>query len=150
MILFRHQHIALGCLFAFLYAPANAQIDPPLGRLFFSAAERRQMDIAREHDSLAVLESLGTDLISLDGVVTRSAGTSTIWINGLPRAERLATSPLILSTDRNEAACILVQAGTAPPKKHLIGTRFDRTNGEGNKTHDPGNLISSRHDPACK
>lgn len=144
------QLIALGSFFTCISVPANAQFEPPLGRLFFSPVERRQMDISRERDSLTVLESLGSEIISLNGVITRSAGSATIWINGTPRAEKLATSPLILSADGNDTACILVQAGTNPPKRHLIGTRFNRINGEGSKSNDPDRQISSRRPQACK
>lgn len=67
--------------------PANA-----VGRLFFTPAQRLQLDIARRQRARATLATERTEevaqpipqTITYDGVVRRSDGKTTVWVNGRP------------------------------------------------------------------
>ena len=65
-------------LFLGLSGPALAAGDPPLGRLFYSAEQRAQLDAQRtsSQSPQPVRE------LRLDGIVRRSDGHQTVWING--------------------------------------------------------------------
>ncbi|MBM3342258.1 MAG: hypothetical protein FJY56_09120 [Betaproteobacteria bacterium] len=73
-----------------------------MGRLFFTAEQRAQLDIARaRHDPRAPVVSepeilaapalavpRGPGVVTYSGVVRRGDGKSTVWINGKPVTER--------------------------------------------------------------
>ncbi len=84
--------IACGVLAGFA-APAAAA-DAPLGRLFFTPSQRASLDIARKQRARTALATEKTEefataapapqSITYDGVVRRSDGKSTVWINSRP------------------------------------------------------------------
>ncbi|MFH1493279.1 MAG: hypothetical protein ABIG70_00580 [Pseudomonadota bacterium] len=59
--------------------------DDSLGRLFYTPEQRARMDVARQHErSIKIDEEESTPPpvnIHLNGVITRSDGRSTVWIN---------------------------------------------------------------------
>jgi len=65
-------------------APVFAQ--PALGRLFFTPAERAALDRAPA-DAQASAEPTSR---TLNGIVRRSDGQGTVWIDGKPQVRRLA------------------------------------------------------------
>jgi hypothetical protein len=70
-------------------ATATAHAAGDLGRLFFTPAQRAQLDVLRErHQRLgAAAEAQQSPLpqtITVNGVVTSSDGKSTVWINNQP------------------------------------------------------------------
>jgi hypothetical protein len=69
-------------------SPVNAQA---LGRLFLSPDERRLIDIHPERADTASAGNLSnkneSDLITVNGLVTRSSGKQTIWLNKMPLRE---------------------------------------------------------------
>lgn len=60
-----------------------------LGRLFYTAAERAEME-ARRHGRPAPQEVAAreTSLLRIDGIAVRPQGRTTVWINGAPYLER--------------------------------------------------------------
>ena len=62
-------------------ADASAQAEPPIGRLFHTPQERQALDRLRQ---IGAADSLPgrTDTLTYDGVVRRSDGEVTTWING--------------------------------------------------------------------
>jgi hypothetical protein len=107
---FRHAlGLALCAAFAALAAPAFGQIptkspakpaaqaEEPLGRLFFTPAQRASLDIARKQRARTAVASDNTaeetaapvpQTITYDGVVRRSDGKSTVWLNSRPVHDR--------------------------------------------------------------
>jgi hypothetical protein len=70
-------------------APAAAQAQERLGRLFFTPAQRASLDIARSQRARAAVATERTEqeatpvpqTITYSGVVRRSDGKTTVWIN---------------------------------------------------------------------
>ena len=71
---------------------AAPRADAPLGRMFFTPAQRAQLDIARTQRARTTLATEKTEevvttaapvpqTITYDGVVRRSDGKTTVWIN---------------------------------------------------------------------
>lgn len=85
------------CLMAAAVTPAPAaQQEEPIGRLFFTPAQRSSLDVARSQRARATLSTEATgeqpaplqeQTITYGGMVRRSDGKSTIWINGRPVTE---------------------------------------------------------------
>lgn len=80
------RHTAPHCLLiaALLCAglPAHAD-ETPLGRLFFSTEKRQVLDRQRQAAEIRAVET-GSSEVTLNGVVRRSTGKNTSWLNGSP------------------------------------------------------------------
>lgn len=78
---------SLGC--------ASVQAAETLGRLFFTPAQRASLDAASKLKMNAGQTSLakrGPAEITLNGVVVRSDGESTVWVNGQPAGRGAAAN----------------------------------------------------------
>ena len=99
-----------------LAAPAGAA-DAPLGRLFFTPSQRASLDIARSQRTRAtvaterieeqVIEPI-PQTITYGGMVRRSDGRTTVWLNDRPVDERnAADAPTIIRRVRPDGAVTL-------------------------------------------
>jgi hypothetical protein len=78
---------ALSC--ALLLIAESAAAAEPLGRLFFTPAQRSSLDVARSQKTRVTVETESTDertapapeILTYGGMVRRSDGKTTIWIN---------------------------------------------------------------------
>jgi hypothetical protein len=77
----------LACLVMLLVVPCGARSEP-LGRLFYTPAQRTQLDTARAQRTASPLAETpaaetppAPPALTFNGVVRRSDGKSTIWIN---------------------------------------------------------------------
>jgi hypothetical protein len=77
---------ALGLILSSLLAPPASHAD--LGRLFYTPSQRAGLEQARlQNRTLTVqIASIPPKPVTYDGVVIRSDGHSTRWINGKPQA----------------------------------------------------------------
>ncbi|MBI2294900.1 MAG: hypothetical protein HYU76_02390 [Betaproteobacteria bacterium] len=79
--------LALACLLAAITAPAPAA--EPLGRLFFTPAQRGSLDVARTQRARTTVATEKTneeavpvpEVITYGGMVRRNDGKTTVWIN---------------------------------------------------------------------
>ena len=75
--------LALACALMLTSGPAVAA--EPLGRLFFTTAQRASLDVARSQKSRATLsaekEDAAPEVVTYGGMVRRSDGKTTVWIN---------------------------------------------------------------------
>jgi hypothetical protein len=77
----------------------------PIGRLFFTPAERAQLDIGRTQKQHApevaaaapVEPTPASQIITYSGIVRRSDGKSILWLNNRPAEEKEALSGLAVS-----------------------------------------------------
>jgi hypothetical protein len=114
-------------LLALTLASAAAQAEE-LGRLFFTPEQRAALDArrrARIPDSPGSI--VATPVTRVDGFVKRSAGPSTIWINGEWTTESAPEAPRIAEP----APAVSVSVGEAGGRVRLKpGETLDRGNGE--------------------
>jgi len=83
---------ALALAFMLGALPDMAAARDGVGRLFFSPAQRQQLDEARRRpiapepvrDAAAVPAPSRTQSIAVDGIVRRSDGQATVWVNRAP------------------------------------------------------------------
>ena len=93
--------------------PASAVAADGLGRLFFAPAQRAHLDTARvQRDrrggpitaETELPPPQGPDVVTYSGVVRRSDGKSTVWINGKPMTERTRDSDVNVIGVRRDGA----------------------------------------------
>lgn len=81
------RYSAMIVLGAWMLISLQCWADDSLGRLFYSPAQRARMDVARQHERNIKIDEVEVEStpppvnIHLNGVITRSDGRSTVWIN---------------------------------------------------------------------
>jgi hypothetical protein len=101
-------------------APAFAA--EPLGRLFFAPERRAQLDRQRQTNVREVQVVQG-ETLSLNGIVRREDGRSTVWINGVPQAGAGAGAISATIVDRARAT---LAAGEDAPVSLKVGESVNR------------------------
>lgn len=131
-----------GCLLVALIAFDPAVADEALGRLFFSAAERAELDARRAAanqpppvaveppvpvsasedvpDSAAALPPA----LTVNGVVSRSQGPATVWLNGVAQDPRQARVPGVSSLAVTRDTVVVRFEGTQPAQRLRAGETF--------------------------
>jgi hypothetical protein len=120
---------ALLALGIWALAPAPGYADEALGRLFYTHEQRARMDVARLHERSVRIdeeESVPQSAnILLNGVITRSDGKSTLWINN--RLQNEASPPATVGKG-GEVRVVTPGAKRAVPLK--VGQSIDMNSGE--------------------
>lgn len=111
-------------------ADALARPAPPVpGRLFFSAERRQSLDQQRKTRQFQETVVEG-DTLTLEGVVTRSSGKWTLWINGNPVTEKDSTSVAAAPVAGASGQGRLRAGGDGAPASTLsVGNGIDRSTG---------------------
>ena len=129
--------------FALLAPPAGAQ---ELGRLFFTPEQRAALDArrkARVPDRAAPL--VAAPVTRVDGFVKRSAGPSTVWINGESLTENAPEAPRI---DARGSGVSLSVGESGQRLRLKPGETLDRGNGEVRDVLGDGEIRVRPADPA--
>ena len=140
---------------AILYLAAGFSLAMPayaedLGRLFFTPEQRGALDARRkaripDKPTAVVVESPVT---RIDGVVSRTGGKSTTWVNGEAVPEGTQPEGLRLRPKRNDNSRIVVNIGETDSEVDLkIGQSFDRGTGEVRDSLNGGDLRVNRSKP---
>ena len=113
-------------------ARASQLIDRPAapqpGRLFFAPAKRQGLDQQRR--TLQYQETVVEgDTLSLNGVVTRSTGRWTMWINGTPVSERDGSATGVAPT-RDGGGRLSAGGATSRPLVVSVGDSVERASGQ--------------------
>jgi len=91
--------ILLACI-----SPARAA---NLGRLFFTPAQRTQLDYNYARNTSA--EGNSSSVLTVNGIVQKHGGARTVWINGVPQ-----------SAGKSNESTATTQAVTIPGKSHSV------------------------------
>jgi len=111
-------------------APALAAAEE-FGRLFFTPQQRSALDErrrARVPDKPAAAV-VATPVTRVDGYVKRSAGPSTVFINGDPVSETAPEAPRI-DTTRTPSGTVSITVGEGTRTRLKPGEALDRGTGE--------------------
>jgi hypothetical protein len=116
-------------------APAAAQ---ELGRLFFTPEHRQALDRQRE-SSLPERQEIEEEdpPLTVDGVVTRSDGKRTVWINGIPRDGDEA----VVIPDRADPGRIVVHTEGGAAIRSSVGDTVNRSTGETSDLLGEGRIL---------
>lgn len=124
------RQIVAGLLGLSLLAPAFAADPTPLGRLFFTPERRAALERQRTHNVQEAQALQGTTM-SLDGVVYRSSGKSTVWINRQSQNENEAarTGVSVVISPQTPGRAQLAP-GDETPAQLKVGEAMNRATGE--------------------
>ena len=101
-----------------------------LGRLFFTPERRQQLDRQREFKSEEAPRAESAPTLTIDGVVTRSSGKRTVWINGAAHDDGQHADGTTIGTSRRNPGQVVVRPAGAPPIPARVGDSVDRATGE--------------------
>jgi hypothetical protein len=99
-----------------------------IGRLFFSPDERAMLDRTRQKSGGSAVSS--SEQITLNGIVRRSSGKTTAWINQVPQHENEAPQGVAVQQGRTSkpSALLLLPSGKKIDLK--AGQTFDTAKGK--------------------
>jgi hypothetical protein len=121
---FRHARLSCALLLATaLPMPAAAQ---ELGRLFFTPEQRRALDRQREFNLVERGEIAEEPALTIDGVVTRTSGRHTVWINGVAYDDE----DVPVTPGRANPGRIAVRLPDGPDAEAGVGDTVNRNTGE--------------------
>lgn len=115
---------------ALLAACAAAQETPQQpGRLFMTPEWRSHLDRQRQLN-IQEARSLEGGTMRLDGVVVRSSGKSTVWVNSRPQSGDARDTGVVAGVSRQQPSRATLTAGSEPPADMKVGTTLDRATRE--------------------
>lgn len=136
---------ACGLLGASLPAPAE-----PLGRLFFTPERRAALERQRQLNIRETQQAIEGATLSVSGVVQRSSGKTTAWINGAPQNERDAGAGVHVEIDRANPSRATVIAGEESPASLRVGEAINRATRETTSGVDDGRITVKRDSARVK
>jgi hypothetical protein len=116
----------------------------PLGRLFFTP-ERRAMLERQRQQNIQAAQVLEGSVMRLDGVVTRSSGKTTVWINRRPQHENtVGTGVTAALVTKNPGRAVLTPTDEAPAPLR-VGEAINRGTREKTDGLGSGRVTVDRH-----
>ena len=139
-----------GLLCLAMLAPACAADAPELGRLFFTPERRAALERQRTFN-IQEAQTLQGNSMSLDGVVYRSGGKATVWINQKAQTEgessRTGVNAVVSPKTPGSA---LIAPGEEAPAQLKVGETINRATGERNTRLGGGGVAVTPAAPAVK
>ena len=129
------------CAFALLAAlcPA-ASADEELGRLFFTPERRQILDRQRQFNIQEKQEIPVDPTLTINGVVTRSSGKRTVWLNGVAQNDNEKPSGVTIIPNRKAPGQVIVQPSDAQAGSASVGDTVNRNTGETSDLLDGGQI----------
>jgi hypothetical protein len=106
-------------------APAESH---QIGRLFFSPDERAMLDQQRQKSSGSTVSA--TEQISLNGIVRRSSGKTTVWINRVPQHENETPQGVTVQQGKTSKPSALLLLPSGKQVQLKTGQTFDTAKGK--------------------
>jgi len=136
--------ILAGLVGLLVLPPAHAADGTELGRLFFTPERRAVLERQRALN-IQEAQTLQGASMSLDGVVNRSSGKATVWINRHAQTEgesaRTGVSATILPRRADSA---VLAPGEETPAQLKVGEVVNRATGERNTRLGGGSIVTPR------
>lgn len=114
-----------------LLAGESTQAAETLGRLFFTPAQRDSLDAGKTLKAAtgeAAPARRGPAVVKLNGVVVRSDGESTVWVNG-QTSNRGTTANNIIATPSADPSSAQVSIPGSASRKMRVGQQLDTRTG---------------------
>lgn len=124
----------------------TAHAAEPLGRLFFTPTQRSALDAGKQvrtQRSSRAPAVRGPREVTLNGIVTRSDGESTVWVNGRALDARPASGLNATSSRSDPAAARVTVSGARNAVRMRVGQRLEPGTG---KIAEPYQAVTSRLD----
>lgn len=140
----------LSCVTSLLAGQAFAANDitnPALGRLFFTPERRATLERQRQLN-IQEAQTLEGASMSLDGVVVRSSGKRTVWINSRAQHDRAAPSGVDADLSNRQPGRAVLRAGEEKPADLKVGETINRATRETASGLAGGQIGVNRPSPA--
>lgn len=122
--------------------PAPAE---ELGRLFLTTERRVALDRQRQFNIQETARETTEDAtLSVSGIVRRSSGRDTAWINNAPQDPRAPDGSVQVQIDRTDPATASVATGEDKPARLKVGEALDRSTGETSSGIGEGRVVVKR------
>lgn len=110
---------------------ALAFAEEALGRLFFTPERRQTLDRQRQFNIQENKEEIPEEpTFTIDGVVTRSSGRRTVWLNGVAQNDEETPSGISITTTLRQPGKVTVRSADAPAGGASVGDTVNRSTGE--------------------
>ena len=110
---------------------ANAQeLSDGLGRLFFTPERRQILDRQRQLNIQEKQETPEEPTMTINGIVTRSSGKRTAWVNGISQNENETPNGLSVTPVRKYPGKVILKNDNISQEKASVGDTINRTTGE--------------------
>jgi hypothetical protein len=129
----------IALLLAVALTPAT-HAEETLGRLFFTPERRQALDRQRQlniQDSKQVVED---PTLTINGMVTRSSGKRTSWINGAAQNENDLSGGTVVVPSKMPGS-VEVQGGDLPAATARVGETVNRNTGEARDLLNDGRIV---------
>lgn len=103
--------------------------DSALGRLFFAPEKRAALERQRQLN-IQETQTLEGASMSLDGVVVRSSGKRTVWINTRAQHDQAAPAGVTADLAARQPGQAVLQAGEEAPARLKVGETINRATRE--------------------
>ena len=107
-----------------------AQAEDELGRLFFTPERRQALDRQRLFNIHEKQEIPEDPTLTINGVVTRSSGKRTVWVNGVAQNDDEKPGGIAVIPNRGAPGKVVVQPNDAPAGSAGVGDTVNRNTGE--------------------
>lgn len=107
----------------------NAHAEDKLGRLFLTPARRAMLEQQRQYN-LHEQKTLEGSTLRLDGVVVRSTGKKTVWINGQAQNDNSGSLGLETQIAPGEPGQAEISAGNERQTELRVGQKINRATQE--------------------
>ena len=121
--------LAVAALFAGSIIPAAEMAAEPLGRLFFTPAQRSVLDAGKPAATLVPVDP-APRTVHLTGVVTRSDAENTVWINGTAYHNASPAGVQITTDGAAPASTAIRVPGKTAATRVKVGQRVDLNSGQ--------------------
>lgn len=111
-------------------AAALAQSHDTLGRLFFTPEKRQLLDRQRDLNVQAQQETPEDPTLTINGVVSRSSGKRTVWVNGAAQNEKDIPGDVAVTPEKKNPARVVVQPSQQSATHARVGDTINRSSGE--------------------
>ncbi len=108
----------------------SAIAEEVLGRLFFTPERRQALDHQRQFNIQEKQEIVEDPTFTIDGVVTRSSGKQTVWINGVAQDGARTDNGLAVTLSRTNPGKVILQPDGGPDTGASVGDIVNRSTGE--------------------
>ena len=131
-------------LLAFVFALPCTTAAEELGRLFFTPERRQQLDHQRQFNIEERSEVPEDPTLTINGVVTRSSGKQTVWINGTPRNENDESAGIRVDPARSPPGTVLIRSGESVGPAIGVGSSINSDTGEASDLINGGSISIRR------
>jgi hypothetical protein len=132
--------LLIAVLLSGVLSPA-ASAEEALGRLFFTPERRKALDRQRLLNIQDTKQVSEDPRLTINGMVTRSSGKRTSWVNGAAQNENDMSGGTVVVPQGRDAGKVEVQGGDLPAATARIGETVNRNTGEARDLLNDGRIV---------